>query len=745
MASLDIPVPPRAISESGAIVSFCATIFLSAALLFCVEPMFSKMVLPVLGGSAAVWSIAMVVFQGLLLAGYVYAHLLSRYLSAGPAALIHITVMALGTVSLPIAISSHFTAPPDHHISFWLIGLFLASVGLPCFGISANAPLLQAWFAQTQFKSASNPYFLYRASNAGSFLVLLAYPFLIEPALGLSEQSMWWKFGYVLLMSGIALCGAFALLSRNPVQTVPARSSTAVTWLRRTTWVALGFVPSGLLVAVTAHIATDVASAPFLWIMPLALYLLTFVFAFADKPVIPLKALLFLQPLTIACLAVLFLWTSKISWTIALPCHLIAFFVAAMVCHTQLYRLRPEASNLTAFYAWMSFGGVLGGMFAALLAPHTFSTVLEYPLLAFAALLARPAIFAALRNDWAKESGFCLIFILALAIPFFFMAPAIKPAYFAIAVMAAAAFLAFQAAHPVRLLALAAIALLITNLYDPTQSILVRARSFYGVYKVVDVQNGQFRVFYDGTIAHGAEAVRDEHGHALRGRPEPTTYYYKGGAFREAMDAIRAFDGGKLPNVSLVGLGVGAITCYAQPDETWSLYELDPLVIRIAGDRVLYRSMSLCASRDPVVAGDGRLTLRDAKPGLDLLILDAFSSDAVPTHLLTREAFALYKQKLGPHGMLAFNISNKNLELADVVAASAAANGMVAAVKTGAVPPPSDHKLDLRAKIAIVAKSKSDLDALHLGPGWRLATPAARVWTDDYSNIMGAIIEKFRE
>jgi spermidine synthase len=707
--------------------------------------MFSKMVLPELGGSAAVWSIAMVVFQGLLLGGYVYAHLLARWPGPGPAALVHVTLMAIATIALPIAIAQQFQTPPERGVSLWVMGLFVASVGLPCFAISANAPLLQAWYAQTRFEGAANPYFLYRASNAGSFLVLLAYPFAIEPVFGLAQQSAYWSLGYVLLMTGIAGCGAFALLHRAPQAVTQRQAAEAPASYRRFAWIALGFIPSGLLVAVTAHIATDVASAPFLWIVPLALYLLTFVFAFTDKPMLPLKAMLALQPVTVAALVVLFLWAGKMSWAIALPCHLIAFFVATMVCHTQLYRLRPAASDLTAFYAWMSFGGVLGGMFAALLAPQLFTMVLEYPLLILAALFARPAVLAIARNQIAKDSAFVLLLAAALAMPFFFVAPTARVAYFAVAVMTLAGFLAFQGKHAVRLIALAALLLLVTNLYDPTQSIVTRARSFYGVYKVVELEGGRFRVFFHGTTAHGAEQIRDAKGHALTGKPEPLTYYYHGGAYGEAVDAIRARNEGHLQNVALVGLGVGALACYAQAGETWTLYELDPLVAQIAQDRRLFRSLAACAPHAPVMIGDGRLTLRGAKPGLDLLILDVFSSDSVPMHLLTKEAFALYREKLGPHGAIAFNISNKNMQLANVVAASAAANGMVTAVKTGTRNVDTEHTLHLRAEVAIVARSQADLDSLHLGPDWAIARPGARVWTDDYSNILGAILQKFAE
>jgi len=351
----------RARAPGLAHLFYGATLFLSAGLLFCVEPMFSKMVLPVLGGSSSVWSVAMVVFQGLLLLGYVYAHVLTRICSLRKAALVHMVLMALATLSLPIAIAPAFeTAPPQHFVSLWLIGLFAVSIGLPCFALSANAPLLQAWFARSGHADASNPYFLYRASNFGSFAVLLAYPFLIEPHFGLSAQSRLWTLFYAALLASAGTCAFWASRWQDAKSTArPVVRSGRVAATTRLLWVALGFIPSGLQVAITAHITTDVASGPFLWILPLALYLLTFVLLFSERPAISERAVLLLQPASIAVLAVLLLWMAKMSWGVALIGHLFAFFVAAMVCHARLYRLRPAATDLTTFYALLSLGGVL--------------------------------------------------------------------------------------------------------------------------------------------------------------------------------------------------------------------------------------------------------------------------------------------------------------------------------------------------------------------------------------------------
>lgn len=447
-----------------------------------------------------------------------------------------------------------------------------------------------------------------------------------------------------------------------------------------------------------------------------------------------------LQPASIAALVVLLLWGAKANWGLALIGNLFAFFVAAMVCHGRLYRARPPARDLTAFYAYLSLGGVLGGMFSALLAPVLFASVFEYPLLAMAALLAREDAFRARAMEWRKELAFVGV-LLALVLALMTLLPG--GAVFGAAVMALSAYLAFQAKTPARLLPLAA-ALLAATAFSPSQSVVEYARSFYGVYKVADLDGGRFRVLLHGTTAHGAEQTRDRRGATMRGRPDPLAYYAFGGAYDEAIRAARTRAGGELSNVALVGLGVGALTCHAKFKEHWTIYELDPLEVSIARDSGLFRSLRTCLPNAPVILGDGRLTLTREAGRYDLLLLDIFSSDAVPTHMLTKEAFALYKSKLAPHGVIAFNISNHNLELATVVAGSAGANGMVTVVKTDK-PWPSDS-MKLQAQIAIVANTKEDLEALRLGRDWR-AVPNTRipVWTDDYSDVLGALLRRMRE
>jgi hypothetical protein len=745
MTSSDVLVVahnPGMAARRFARLAFSGAIFLSAALLFWVEPLFSKMVLPVLGGSSAVWSVAMVVFQGLMLAGYLYAHLLTRYLAIGHAVLIHATVLAVAALWLPIGIAAGFHLPPQDGLSLWLTALFLASIGLPFFALAANAPLLQAWFARS---NSENAYLLYRVSNLGSVLVLLAYPFVIEPSVGLAAQSRLWSIGYVGLVFAVIASGALVLRAPGSETLRPADMvRAAIVWRDRLYWAALGFVPSGLLIAVTAHIATDVASGPYIWIFPLALYLLSFVFAFSDKPLLSAKAMLALQPFTTGLLVILFLWGGNVNWMISLTGHLSAFFVAAMVCQTQLYRRRPAQEALTQFYVWLSLGGVLGGIFAALAAPHIFNTIFEYPLLVFAALLVRPNVWKTPPAAWLRDC----IFVVLLAGMLAAAVSMTSATVFVAAVITLAAFMAFQGAAPARLLCLAAILFVVTSFYDPMQSVILHARSFYGAYKVADLPGGKFRVLYHGTTAHGGERIRDDKGNVIHTKPEPLTYYYNGGPYDDGIQAVRRRAGGTLGRAALIGLGIGSQSCASKPGEAWTFFELDPMDAAIARNPSLFRSISLCAAHVPIVIGDGRLTLRQARPGFDLLVLDVFSSDSVPLHMLTREAFALYKSRLAEHGAIAVNISNKNMELANAVAASAGANGMVTAITLDRHQRDASREtLRFRAEIALVARNMDEMKALKLGPDWHILRPGANdpVWSDDYSNVLSAILLKMRQ
>src|SRR5436305_3614335 len=384
-----MPINPRLLLRV-----YAAAIFVSAALLFAVQPMFTKMVRPRLGGSPSVWSVAMVFFQAVLLAGYGYAHALTSYLPGKRSVIVHLAVMVAATLFLPLAIASWWGRPPaDATAALWLLGLFAVSIGLPFFALSANGPLLQAWFARTDHPSAGNPYFLYAASNIGSFLALLSYPFVLEPLSTLGQQTRGWAVLFIVLIVLIGWCGWLMLRSlRADAPKVALAIEPPPTWRNAARWVALAAVPSALLISVTAHISTDIAAAPFMWVIPLALYLLTFVIVFQTRPILPHNWMVAIEPLFIVALAGLIVLEIRQYVLGLLALNVVAFFVITMVCHGELSRSRPAAQHLTGFYMWMSAGWVIGGIFAGLIAPNVFSWVLEYPLLVVAAILLRPGL-----------------------------------------------------------------------------------------------------------------------------------------------------------------------------------------------------------------------------------------------------------------------------------------------------------------------------------------------------------------
>ena len=735
--------PPRA-ANPALIGIFTGTIFLSALLLFSVQPMFAKMVLPLLGGSPSVWSVAMVFFQGVLLLGYAYAHALTRFLDPRRAVIVHLCVFALALMALPLAIAGGWGRPPADYAALWLIGLFGVSIGLPFFAVAANAPMLQAWFARTGHPQAQDPYFLYGASNLGSFAALLAYPVVIEPFLTLREQTASWSAGFVALMMCIAVAGlALALTFRAEAKPSSFTAHSTVRWHDRLRWMALAFVPSALLIAVTSHISTDIASAPFLWIVPLALFLGTFVLTFRHGGERVHDILVRVQPYVVAPLVIGLMRGERAFWMVAITLDLAMFAISAMICHRELYRRRPAASHLTEFYLWISAGGVLGGIAAGLLAPAIFPDVWEYPVLIVLALLCRPGAFANGAKPWLRDGGVIALGTLLILVPgLAFNATLSQDAELAwtIALVIVSAIIMLQAQHPARLTGFVAAVLVVTSFYQPGSIRSDTARSFFGVHKVVESADGRFRVLYHGTTIHGAQRLRNAAGAPVSGKPEPLTYYHNGGPMAEAVGAIRASKG-KLDRVMVVGLGSGSLACQAKPGEQWTHFEIDPVVIRLAQDPAKFRFLSECVPGMPIVLGDARLMLTDVKEPADIIVLDAFSSDVVPVHLLTREAIDLYMSKLAPGGALVFHISNRYLELASVVTATAAEHGLTTLVKRDRTVKHEDFRSSMKTSSIVAVVARHDGDLAGLGSGWirQNGDPSVRVWTDDFSNVLAAM------
>ncbi|MFB9269106.1 fused MFS/spermidine synthase [Bradyrhizobium erythrophlei] len=744
---------PSASRNRLVLVVYTAAIFVSALLLFSVQPLFTKMVLPRLGGSPAVWSVAMVFFQSLLLAGYAYAHVLMKSKSRLVPVAVHLVLLVVAFLTLPLSIRDGWGEPPTSGYAFWLLGLFAVSIGLPFFALAANNPLLQAWFVRTGHPNGPDPYFLYASSNIGSFLALLSYPVLLEPMFTLRTQNLIWTGLYGLLIVLIAGCGA--LLLRAPAKVaaldLPADDANvpAPSWLTRARWIFLAAVPSGLLIAVTAHISTDVAAAPLLWVLPLSLYLLTWVLVFQSRPLLPHKWMLLAQPLAIAGVVILLAVGGEQNLLLTLGGHQLCFFIIAMACHGELARTRPAAKYLTGFYVALSFGGMVGGLFAGLIAPFTFSWVAEYPILLALAALCRPPGGAERLPRW---SGWYWPFLAALAVAL------IAPSYSAgdtfnwlddhrvwvigaVGVLSALLALALNA-NRWKIFATVVVALVLLRAYPSDDGRVETVRSFFGVHKIVVTANGQYHVLMHGTTIHGAEKFKNDDGTPAAGRPEPITYYHKDGGIGRAITAMRERKAAPL-KVAVIGLGSGTLTCASAPGEDWKFFEIDQTMIDTARDPKYFTYIQSCEPDLKPVIGDARLTFAKEADGIyDLIIVDAYSSDAIPIHLATEEAMAIYKQKLAPQGAVVMHVSNRHLELASVVVGIADANDMkswVYSEDSG-----RDNEYIFSTSVVVSAREEADVGKLASSEVWTEteADEKQRVWTDDYSNVLGAVFRR---
>ncbi len=741
---------------SGLIPVFSAALLVSAFLLFSVQPLFTKMILPKLGGTPAVWSVAMVFFQAVLLAGYAYAHFVATRLPFKAGALLHLTVTVVAFLWLPLSIASGWDAvPTEGGQAVWLVGLYAASIGVPFFAVSANGPLLQAWFSRTGHPHAGDPYFLYGASNIGSLVALLSYPVLFEPLFRLTEQSQLWTHGYVLLLlllGGSALVAHRRIAMGGPVQTSPApvAERATITAKQRLQWIALAFVPSALLVAVTAHISTDIAAAPFLWIVPLALFLSTFIFTFARKQRIKLRTMEALFPfLVFAVIGHKFL-DGFVQLGVGLAANLAIVFVGSMICHGNLVKRRPDAGNLTEFYLWMSFGGVLGGIFTGLLAPVMFNSLLEYPLLLILVLAATSTMTAVSADVWKQTTrtigGFMVPFVIVIAAMamFGFANQDILVGLFLIAVFGAAIVTIKRtgALIPVAAIAVVAVYWGILELRDSETR-----RSFFGVFEIAETENGNFRKLTHGTTIHGVQRIRNTDGTPATGRPEPLSYYHDRGAMALSIAATREKLGRPI-NIGVIGLGAGSLACYAQPGDAWTFYEIDPEVVALARDTDRFGFVGTCAPEAPMVIGDARLTIGDTAGGsYDILIIDAFSSDAIPVHLLTQEAIETYRSKITEDGVLVFHISNRFLDLKSVLAAIADQAGLEMLYRRTGMSTRDRAEYRFSSNVAALATRTENFGPMASNGQWTgvEADGSAAPWTDDYSNIIAALLRKLRQ
>jgi spermidine synthase len=761
------------------------------------------MVLPRLGGSPSVWNTCLVFYQTALMTGYIYAHLSLKWLGPRRQSLLHIALLCLACISLPIGVSQGWVPPSESNPIPWLLMLLTVCVGLPFFCISASAPLLQSWFSYCGGRSAKDPYFLYAASNLGSLAGLAAYPLLIEPRLALAVQSRWWAAGYALLTALFGICAAAVWIAgKRPapdavpespaagpkeatsatndvapgqgdvvaagkvIDSLPSGFYEPVTRLRRLRWLALAIVPSALLMGVTAHLAVDIASVPLLWAIPLGLYLLSFIVVFARWPILKWLWLLriFQAAALVGAVATIYLGgleTKDIMRVGAL--HLTAFFLTALVCHGEMAADRPASKHLTEYYLWMSAGGVVGGLLCALVAPLVFNSVLEYPLILIAACLLRASARSSRYERVWRWTDLALmlmqgcIFVFAAcalwqgrlatmaekwhSAPLKQLVTELTGPYAKMWWIVVGGILAFLLQRRRILFATSVVSLLLVCMIcEEREDLVYSARSFFGVLRVELGHYGDGNQLVCHTLMNGSTM----HGQQSRDPDDaldPWTYYCHSGPVGEMFAALEEREAYlHHGHIGVVGLGTGTVAAYAKPGQSLTYFEIDAAVKKIAQDPKCFTYLTNCHVEPQIRMGDARLTLtREPDGEFDVLLIDAFSSDAIPIHLLTREAIELYFQKLAPQGMLMVHLSNRHLHLVPVVAGTAEALHLVARLRDD-----DDETQDIgktSSTWAVLTRAPEDLGRLKDDDNWELlkADPNLPLWTDDYSSIVSVM------
>ena len=718
---------------------FAFTLFASAGLMFVLQPLFGKLLLPLLGGTPAVWNTCMVFYQTLLFLGYLYAHWLSSRHVGRRQVLIHLGLLLISLIALPVALPADAAPSADANPAIWLIKTLFLAIGLPFFVISTTAPLLQKWFSHCGHHSSHDPYFLYAASNAGSLLALLSYPFLLEPNVGLAEQRLYWSMGYGLLCVLVGGCAWLLWQVRSQADSEADAETEQLPVVTQLHWLALAFVPSSLLLGLTQFISTDIASVPLLWIVPLTLYLLTFILVFSKWADAIHPLMLAAQPaLLLVFIAYSFINPALLPYWLDLILHSLAFFLAAMVCHGELAKRRPHTRHLTRYYLLMSAGGMLGGLFNTFVAPFVFNGVYEYPLMIVAALLLRPGFF---QSRWYLQAIFPSLLLLGGFGIYFGSEQLFDYLDLIGGALILLAGLSYALRHaPLGLGLLTGVILIFTFcLHGLASNTLYQERSFFGVLSVRETviadenqRPEKVHELYHGTTKHGAERM------TAANITTPLTYYSRPGPIGQLFSEYDAED--RQWQIGAVGLGAGALACYSKDQQHWRFYEIDPRVVAIAKDPAWFNYLQRCNNQAAMVVGDARLSLQnEADHSFDLLIMDAFSSDAVPTHLLTREALELYLSKLKDDGLLAFHITNRHLALKNVLADHVKQMQLAGLLQE--FKPEQDVPLVVATDWVVISKHPERLERLQqsrLGHWQKLPlTFGLRSWTDDFTNIFG--------
>ncbi|MBD1940296.1 fused MFS/spermidine synthase [Microcoleus sp. FACHB-68] len=741
------------------LILFSLTLFVSAFLLFCVQLMVAKMILPLLGGSPSVWNTCQFFFQATLLAGYGYSHLTTKWLGVRRQSIFHIILLLLPIAFLPITLATGWLPPHEANPIPWLLALLGFSVGVPFFVVSTSAPLIQKWFAGTDNPAGSDPYFLYAASNLGSMLGLLSYPIFIEPNFSLTRQSWLWAAGYGMLLLLTVSCAVYVGKSKKGELEIDGSVSAAetagetLTRKQQIQWILLSFIPSSLLLGVTTYLTTDLAAIPLLWAVPLALYLLTFILTFARKPVLPHNTLVTLLPLLLAPLIILSLLKLIQPLWLLLPLHLLVFFLVACVFHGNLARSRPSAKYLTGFYFWISFGGVLGGLFNAIAAPLLFPTVLEYPLLLLLSLLLLPnAGFEEIKKQREEDeiknlsvlnSSRRNIFLISLGLLIGALLIGLNfqnlTANLLEIILSFILLLVIYYAFNIGKIRLGAGLILIVMLSQfslgSLGGVLYTERSFFGVNRVVQDRHSEYHSLLHGTTLHGKQSLDPER------KKESLTYYHNSGPVGQAFNSLNSAQ--RLSKVAVLGLGIGTLAAYSEPGQEWTFYEIDSAVEKLARNADYFTFLANSKAPFSVILGDARLRFLEAPNNYyDIIVMDAFSSDSIPVHLVTREAIQLYFSKLTSQGLLVINISNRYINLEPVLGKLAENLNLVALRQLDRDISPAEKAAGKSASHWVVfARSRQDFGKLNNDPSWQPIPKPANVplWTDEFSNIFSVL------
>jgi SAM-dependent methyltransferase len=706
----------RAPGSRATAALFGSTAFVASALIFVVEPLVARTMLPVLGGSASVWNSAMLTFQVLLLAGYFLAHVGATRLAPRTAPLAAVALAVAATVMLPVGLRTGWRPPAGTPV-LWTTLAVSAGVAGPFLALACVSPTLQRWYASVN--PGVDAYVLYAAGNVGSFIGLLAYPLVVERVLGIHAQRTAWTAGYVVFIVLFAACAAVA--RRAGGQAGPEAVAVPVERRRLVRWAAMSAGPSLLLLGVTRHLATDVAAIPLLWVVPLSIYLLTFVLAFSGRwrGVIATAGRL---GLVLAAVVVVSLAASLPSVP-GIVLHLGAFSLLVLAVHGRLADERPPVESLTAYYLALSAGGALGGVVGGLLAPVAFPGIYEYPLGILACLAWLVPRSAVGERGRPLALGALGVLLAAGAVLRVASADADGPPRAAQLVLGLAVVAALAASHTARRFTIAVAAVAAIAVALPSDGTLAQDRTYYGVSRVLENADG-WHLLLSGTTVHGAQDPE---------RPDvPLTYYAPGGPLH---DTLAASDPGTARSIGVIGLGAGSMAAELDPGDELTYYEIDPAVIDFATDPDIFDFIAGSAGDVSIVEGDGRLSVDHLAPGThDLLVVDAFSSDAIPVHLLTAEAVAGYERALTPDGLLVFHVSNRFFDLVPVVGRLAEDAGLEALVRVGI----GDVVGSLQST-AVAVGTPAALARLAGEEGWRPATASGPVWTDDHADVLSVL------